>query len=185
MSQKTLLLMEPSVLAVTARVMRPVRNLGHPRGRQGPTVLAGHSYGGAVISGAATSVENVIGLVFASAFAPDEGESLGALGSRFPPPPGLPTPSPTRWALGGSTGGDPGQRRPGPPGGGGFTDPGGPPAWKTLSSWFLVSTQDRMINPDLLRFIARIGATTVEARSATPRRPPGRLHVRAAAVFRR
>ena len=40
---------------------------------EGPTVLAGHSYGGAVISGAATGVENVIGLVFASAFAPDEG----------------------------------------------------------------------------------------------------------------
>jgi pimeloyl-ACP methyl ester carboxylesterase len=41
---------------------------------QGPTVLAGHSYGGAVISGAATGVDNVIGLVFAAAFAPD---SLG------------------------------------------------------------------------------------------------------------
>jgi hypothetical protein len=54
---------------------------------QGPTVLAGHSYGGAVISGAATGVENAISLVFASAFAPDEGESLGALGIRFPPPP--------------------------------------------------------------------------------------------------
>ena len=52
---------------------------------QGPTVLAGHSYGGAVISGAATGVENVIGL----AFAPDEDETLDELGSRFPPPPGL------------------------------------------------------------------------------------------------
>jgi pimeloyl-ACP methyl ester carboxylesterase len=38
---------------------------------QGPTVLAGHSYGGAVIAGAATGVAEVIGLVFASAFAPD------------------------------------------------------------------------------------------------------------------
>src|SRR5512132_4397917 len=56
---------------------------------QGPTVLAGYYYGGAVISGAATGVENVIGLVFASAFAPDEGESLGELGGRFSPPPGL------------------------------------------------------------------------------------------------
>jgi pimeloyl-ACP methyl ester carboxylesterase len=55
----------------------------------GPTVLAGHSYGGAVISGAATGVENVVGLVFASAFAPEEGESLGGLGTLFPPPPGL------------------------------------------------------------------------------------------------
>jgi pimeloyl-ACP methyl ester carboxylesterase len=48
-----------------------------------------------------------------------------------------------------------------------FTDLAGPPAWKTLPSWFLVSTQDRMINPDLLRFMAaRIGATTVEVRSS-------------------
>jgi hypothetical protein len=52
----------------------------------GPTVLAGHAYGGAVISGAATGVQNVIGLVFASAFAPDEGERLGGLNAQFPPP---------------------------------------------------------------------------------------------------
>ncbi len=56
---------------------------------QGPTVLAGHSYGGAVISGAATGVESAIGLVFASAFAPDEGETLGGLNAQFPAPPGL------------------------------------------------------------------------------------------------
>src|SRR5919198_2705272 len=49
---------------------------------QGPTVLAGHSYGGAGISRAATGVDNVIGLVFASAVAPDGGESLGELGGR-------------------------------------------------------------------------------------------------------
>ena len=149
---------------------------------QGPTVLAGHSYGGAVISGAATGVENVIGLVFASAFAPDEGESLGELGSRFPPPPGLahtqpdslgflwfdPAAVPTNFA----------QDIPveearalasvqKPIAARSFTDLAGPPAWKTLPSWFLVSTRDRMINPDLLRFMAaRIGATTVEVRSS-------------------
>jgi pimeloyl-ACP methyl ester carboxylesterase len=45
--------------------------------------------------------------------------------------------------------------------------PGGAAAWKTLPSWFLVSTQDRMINPDLERLMAaRIGATTVEVRSS-------------------
>jgi pimeloyl-ACP methyl ester carboxylesterase len=149
---------------------------------EGPTVLAGHSYGGAVISGAATGLENVIGLVFASAFAPDEGESLGELGSRFPPPPGLahtqpdslgflwfdPAAIPTYFA----------QDLPvqqarilasvqKPIAARCFTDPAGPPAWRTLPSWFLVSTQDRMINPDLLRFMAaRIGATTVEVRSS-------------------
>ncbi|MBO0814155.1 MAG: alpha/beta hydrolase [Actinobacteria bacterium] len=42
-----------------------------------------------------------------------------------------------------------------------------PPAWRTLPSWYLVSTQDRMINPDLERFMAdRISATTVEVRSS-------------------
>jgi len=149
---------------------------------QGPAVLAGHSYGGAVISSAATGVENVIGLVFASAFAPDEGESLGELGSRFPPPPGLahtqpdslgflwfdPAAVPTNFA----------QDIPveearvlasvqKPIAARSFTDLAGPPAWKTLPSWFLVSTRDRMINPDLLRFMAaRIGATTVEVRSS-------------------
>jgi pimeloyl-ACP methyl ester carboxylesterase len=149
---------------------------------QGPTVLAGHSYGGAVISGAATGVGNVVGLVFASAFAPDEGESLGGLGTLCPPPPGLahtqpdslgflwfdPAAIPTNFA----------QDLPvqqarvlasvqKPIAARSFTDPAGPPAWKTLPSWFLVSTQDRMINPDLLRFMAdRIGARTVEVRSS-------------------
>jgi Alpha/beta hydrolase family len=117
---------------------------------QGPTVLAGHSYGGAGISGAATGVENVVGLVFASAFAPDEGESLGGLGSLFPPPPGLahtqpdslgflwfdPAAVPTFFApdipveearvLAAV------QK---PIAARSFTDLAGPPAWKALPSW--------------------------------------------------
>jgi alpha/beta hydrolase family protein len=51
--------------------------------------VVGHSYGGAIISDAATGVANVVGLVFASAFAPDEGETLGELNARFAPPPGV------------------------------------------------------------------------------------------------
>src|SRR4026209_1082799 len=43
----------------------------------GPVLLVGHSYGGAVISNAATDAKNVVGLVFVAAFAPDEGEALG------------------------------------------------------------------------------------------------------------
>jgi pimeloyl-ACP methyl ester carboxylesterase len=54
----------------------------------GPIVLVGHSYGGAVITNAATGNPNVKALVFVDAFAPDQGESLGALSSA-PPPPGL------------------------------------------------------------------------------------------------
>jgi hypothetical protein len=42
-------------------------------------------------------------------------------------------------------------------------DPAGPPAWRTLPSWCLVSAQDRMVNPDLERFMAaRVHATTIE-----------------------
>jgi pimeloyl-ACP methyl ester carboxylesterase len=69
---------------------------------QGPTVLAGHSYGGAVIAGAATGVENVIGLVFASAFAPDEVRPSVNSGAGFRHRLGWPTPSLTRWAFCGS-----------------------------------------------------------------------------------
>ena len=72
------------------------------RGAGGCRRVAGHSYGGAVISDTATGVANVVGLVFASAFAPDEGESLGGLNPQFPPPPGSAPPSPTRWAFCGS-----------------------------------------------------------------------------------
>src|SRR5882762_3652159 len=53
----------------------------------GPIVLVGHSYGGAVISNAATGNSNVKALVYVDAFVPDAGESLGALAS-VPPPPG-------------------------------------------------------------------------------------------------
>jgi pimeloyl-ACP methyl ester carboxylesterase len=148
----------------------------------GPTVLAGHSYGGAVISGAATGVDNVIGLVFASAFAPDEGETLGGLNAQFPPPPGLAHTQPDSlgflWFDPAAIPDNFAQDLPveqarvlaavqKPIAARCFSDPAGPPAWKTLPSWFLVSTQDRMINPDLERFMAaRIGARTVEVRSS-------------------
>ncbi|MGZ4602058.1 MAG: alpha/beta hydrolase [Kineosporiaceae bacterium] len=148
----------------------------------GPTVLAGHSYGGAVISGAATGVENAISLVFASAFAPDEGETLGGLSALFPPPPGLahtqpdslgflwfdPAAVPTYFAQDIPVA----QARvlaavQKPIAARSFSDPAGPPAWKALPSWFLVSTEDRMINPDLQRLMAaRIRATTIEVRSS-------------------
>src|SRR2546422_7257617 len=53
----------------------------------GPIILVGHSYGGAVITNAATGNPNVKALVFIDAFAPDQGESLASLSS-VPPPPG-------------------------------------------------------------------------------------------------
>src|ERR1700760_1863051 len=48
----------------------------------GPVIAVGHSYGGAVISNAATGLDNVAGLVFVAAFAPDEGERLGEVAAR-------------------------------------------------------------------------------------------------------
>jgi len=149
---------------------------------QGPTVMAGHSYGGAVISAAATGLDNVIGLVFASAFAPAQGETLGGLNARFPAPPGLAHAQPDSlgflWfdpaAIPSNFAQDipPAQARvlastQKPIAARCFADSAGAPAWTTLPSWFLVSTEDRMINPDLERFMAaRIHARTIEVRSS-------------------
>ena len=161
---------------------RPGPGTCWPSECRAPTVLAGHSYDGAVISGAATGVENVISLVFASAFAPDQGENLGGLNALFPAPPGLAHAQPDSlgflWFDPAAIPANFAQDIPVPEArvlaaaqkpiaGRSFADPAGPPAWKALPSWFLVSTQDRMINPDLERFMAaRIGATTVEVRSS-------------------
>jgi pimeloyl-ACP methyl ester carboxylesterase len=151
----------------------------------GPTVLAGHSYGGAVISGAGAGAPagRVIGLVFASAFAPDAGESLGQLGAMFPTPPALahlqpdslgflwfdPAAFPANFAqdlpLDQARVAAAAQR----PGTAAiFTEVlAGPAAWRTVPSWALVSTQDRAINPDLLRFMAkRAKAKTIEVASS-------------------
>jgi pimeloyl-ACP methyl ester carboxylesterase len=94
----------------------------------GPTLLVGHSYGGAVITGAGHAT-NVVGLVYI-AFAPDEGESPNSILARTDPSPGV-----------------------------AGEDRTGEPAWKTKSSWYQVSAQDRMIPPG--RLIAE--ADTVRA----------------------
>src|SRR5258708_13074905 len=64
--------------------------------QDGPTILVGHSYGGAVITEAGTH-ENVAGLVYIAAFAPDQAASVGTLIAAFPParppPPPLPPPA--------------------------------------------------------------------------------------------
>jgi thioesterase domain-containing protein len=150
----------------------------------GPTVLAGHSYGGAVISGAGAGAPagRVVGLVFASAFAPDAGESLGQLGAMFPAPPALahlqpdsqgflwfdPAAFPANFAQDLPL--DQAQvvaaaQRPGAAAL--FTDVAGPAAWRTVPSWTLVSTRDLAINPDLQRFMAkRAKARTIEVASS-------------------
>jgi pimeloyl-ACP methyl ester carboxylesterase len=140
---------------------------------QGPTVVVGHSYGGAVITSAAYGAPNVKALVYIAAFAPDEGEALGGFppgpGAKFvaPGPSGLlyiePSKFPENFAgdLPASEAATLAavQR---PVAGAIFGDKMGPPAWKSIKSWYQVSEDDRMIPPDLERmFASRAKATTI------------------------
>jgi pimeloyl-ACP methyl ester carboxylesterase len=142
---------------------------------EGPTVLVGHSYGGTVISGAANSSPLVRSLVYISAFANDEGETLGELNARVAP---LPGPSPLRFNDAGFVWID-AQAFPEvfaqdldairartmaavqkPIAAKVFGEKPGKPAWKSIPSWYLVSEDDRMIAPQTQRFMAdRMGAT--------------------------
>ena len=149
---------------------------------QGPTVLVGHSYGGAVISGAAAGQPNAIALVYASAFAPDEGESLVDLNNKYPPAPlgehiqpdsqGKLWIDPTKYNEMFCQDVDATQAgvmaaAQGPLAGAIFGEKAGPAAWHTLPSWYFVSTADRAIAPDLERFMSgRMGASTLEAASS-------------------
>jgi pimeloyl-ACP methyl ester carboxylesterase len=151
----------------------------------GPVLAVAHSYGGAVISNAATGKSNVVGLVFVAAFAPDEGEVLlevtgtskdSVLGTALVP---------HQYAFDGGTWAeftiDPAKARDAfaadlpdaqanvigavqrPTSALAFTDPSGPPAWKSLPSWAVVATSDRAAGTDLVRAHAeRAGADITE-----------------------
>jgi pimeloyl-ACP methyl ester carboxylesterase len=146
--------------------------------QNGPTIVAGHSYGGQIVTALGADAPNTVGLVYVAAFALDEGESLGALLSQGPTPPALehlftdkqgfawlseddfvnhfaadvdPVHARVMYAV---------QQ---PLAGSSFTDQMGVPAWKSLPSWYLVASQDQAIPPDAERlFASRMGATTVE-----------------------
>jgi pimeloyl-ACP methyl ester carboxylesterase len=153
----------------------------------GPVLAVGHSYGGAVISNAATGVGNVVGLVFVAAFAPDDGERLGeveagsrdsVLGTaqaalRYPNPDGAG--NGTEFTI------DPAKLHDAfaadlpaqqaaviaatqrPVSELAFTEPSGPPAWKSLPSWAVVATGDKAAGTDVIRSQAeRAGATITE-----------------------
>jgi pimeloyl-ACP methyl ester carboxylesterase len=146
--------------------------------QDGPAILVGHSYGGAVISEAGTH-ENVAGLVYITAFAPDTGESVQTLIGTFPQdgpqPPILPPEDGflllDRDKFAAAFAGDlPAQEAAFmadsqmPWGleaaGGEITDA----AWHHKPSWYLFATDDRMIPPPAQRTMAeRIGATVAEA----------------------
>jgi pimeloyl-ACP methyl ester carboxylesterase len=153
----------------------------------GPVLLAGHSYGGAVITNAATNAPNVAGLVFVAAFAPDEGENLGDVeaGSKdsvlntalvqyqFPAGPGGETsvefainPAMLREAFAADL---PGQQTAlmaatqRPIAAAAFSDTSGPPAWRRLPSWSVVATGDKAAGADVVRSMAqRAGADIIE-----------------------
>lgn len=148
---------------------------------EGPTIVAGHSYGGQVITAGATDQPNVVGLVYIAAFGLDEGESIGALLSQGEPTPALshldvdalgfawlpqadfvehfaadvdPVVSNVMWAT------------QNPLHVSALEDVMGVPAWKTIPSWYLVATNDEAIPPDAERLFAqRMGATVVEVES--------------------
>jgi pimeloyl-ACP methyl ester carboxylesterase len=136
--------------------------------QNGPVILVGHSYGGAVITEAGDT-SNVAGLVYVSAFAPDAGESLASLGKAGPPNPesGIMPPvngfiwyDMAKFYKDFCPGLSPEQadfmaHSQTPVGVPAFTTPLSKAAWKTKPSWFIVSTMDRMIPPDAERFFAK------------------------------
>jgi len=146
----------------------------------GSVVLAAHSYGGAVVTAAATGENAVSGLVYIAAMAPEEGETVAALLHRAPPhalaPPLSPDSDGFLWMT----------RQ-------GFADavapgssaheldvmtavqipvsvqcivqPMGIPAWREKPSWYLVAEEDRMIAADTQRFMAERALATVISKS--------------------
>jgi pimeloyl-ACP methyl ester carboxylesterase len=144
----------------------------------GPTIVAGHSYGGQIITALGTDAPNVVGLVYIAGFGLDQGESIGALLAQAPPTPALahldidqqgfawlpeddfvhhfaadvdPVKARVMYAV---------QQ---PLSATALGDVMGVPAWKALPTWFLVADGDQTIPPDAERLFARrMGATTVE-----------------------
>ncbi|MEU0283394.1 alpha/beta fold hydrolase [Streptomyces sp. NPDC088147] len=157
---------------------------------KGPVILAGHSYGGAVIGEAAAGNRNVKALVYISAFMPDKGETLGALGAKFRGSELDPALRQVPFQDGDGTTGTDLYIKPDkfhqvfaadlaastaaqmsatqrPISATAFTEKARGAAWKSIPSWFLVATKDRAIAPDLERFEAkRSGSHTIEVNSS-------------------
>lgn len=151
----------------------------------GPVIAVGHSYGGAIISNAATHATNVVGLVFVAAFAPEKGERLGeataaskdaVLGTALVP-----------HQLPSADGGEPAvefsidpaklhevfaadlptgsaavlaatQR---PVAELAFSEPSGAPAWKHLPSWAVIATEDKAAGTDIVRSMAKRASASI------------------------
>jgi pimeloyl-ACP methyl ester carboxylesterase len=156
-----------------------VARLRQVLGRQdGPTILAGHSYGGQIMTALGPDAPNVIGAVYIAAFGLDEGESLGALLGGGPPTPALAHLIVDEQGFGwlpeedfvGHFAADvePARARVMYAVQQGlsmttFEDVMAEPLWKSVPTWFLVATNDEAIPPDAERqFASRMGATTLE-----------------------
>jgi pimeloyl-ACP methyl ester carboxylesterase len=156
----------------------------------GPVVLVAHSYGGFVITNAATGAKNVRALVYVDAFIPDEGQPAVALtgqGSslvaaltnptavfKLVPIPGAPPEAPDTYLLPSAVRENFAQdvsadeqvvihatQR--PASFAGLAEPSGPPAWKDIPSWAIIGKQDRIIDPVSQRAMAeRAGARITE-----------------------
>ncbi len=149
--------------------------------QDGPTVVAGHSYGGQVMTAVGKDAPNVVGLVYIAAFGLDEGESLGGLLAQGPPTPALahrfvdekgfvwlaeddfvnhfagdvdPVKAKVLYAV---------QQ---PLAASAFDDVMGMPAWKAFRSWYLIAQNDQALPPEAERMFAeRMSAKTVEVPS--------------------
>jgi pimeloyl-ACP methyl ester carboxylesterase len=144
----------------------------------GPTVLVGHSYGGAVITGAATATPQVKALVYITAFGLDEGESLESLSKQGPPSPGSAAIEPDDQGFlwinrekfhksfaGGATDDEAAMMAAvqKPLAFAAFAGQESTPAWKTIPSWYLTCTDDQMIPPPAQQFLAKRMNATVRS----------------------
>src|SRR5262245_44583650 len=159
-------------VAVTKRILAA---------QNGPAILVGHSYGGAVITEAGNDPK-VAGLVYIAAFAPDKGESVSVLIKN--PPPGAPVPpilppqdgyllldkSKFRTSFAADVNADTAAFMADsqvPWGVEALAGAVTQPAWKIKASWYLVSTEDKMIPPDAQRAMSkRAGSTVVEVKGS-------------------
>jgi pimeloyl-ACP methyl ester carboxylesterase len=145
----------------------------------GPVLAVGHSYGGAVITNAATGEDNVVGLVYVAAFAPDEGEALGdieagstdsVLNAAIRPsnyPAGTSTEPAVEFTIDPASFHDAfagdlpekdaavmaiAQR---PVAAAAFSEKNGPAAWKNLPAWAVVATGDKAAGADVVLSMAQ------------------------------
>jgi len=167
---------ETSLAADVARLRQVLRR------QSGPTIVAGHSYGGQIMTALGTDAPNVVALVYIAAFALEKGESLGGLLSAGPPTAALAhlivdeqafawipeedfvthfasdverSRAMVMYAVQQGLSMST------------FEDVMAVPTWKSHPCWYLVATNDEVIPPDAERMFAkRMGATTIEVRSS-------------------